>query len=596
MIKKITAVLTALTICAGCTVLPNFSTFSAYESVVSAAAKNDSFTPSDWVPYDYDSAISWLNTHGPACVKDNLVVLVYKSASDPNTKNVVTEAEPVYHKVLERSSDSEFSMAAGKTGTYEVMIFSPKEDLSVTLNRINYTFSADKNGNVTQTDWYSWVPDCFTEFGQFKTGAPLFIKNGYVVFCNTSTGGTGYSWINTLGDEDVKLEISSCCSTVYDDFYGRSGGAVNYVDVYKPLHDGIIELEWVYACSWDIDGTKFKKNRIVIEVSDNCSVVKDITASYDTKPDISFDMKIFSLIDTGRNYILDDDKLHAVLKESPSAFITSDEELKEFYSNAGLNPDKCGYDEEFFEKNDLLVNLDIDSSGGDAFKGEYAKYNKKTLEVYYSEEVNYRNILCDTEYLVVLEAAVAKNSINADNIIWKCIPTQGEAPVYLKDYDTGKILYFGEDTVGLLAKIGYKTGKFDITGDEEWIWSTPLYYLGNAFEAPVKTELADYMDATKMELSIEEGTIPEGWYLPEDGIKTEKYDNNSMCITVSLKKLVKHDANGDGKFNVLDLIAMQRWMLGYEDAAADTLALDMNDDDKITIIDFVMMKNALLEF
>lgn len=58
--------------------------------------------------------------------------------------------------------------------------------------------------------------------------------------------------------------------------------------------------------------------------------------------------------------------------------------------------------------------------------------------------------------------------------------------------------------------------------------------------------------------------------------------------------LIKGDVNADGKFNSSDLLALQKYMLGNEKSVSDISAADFSEDGIINIIDFCLVKEALL--
>ncbi|MDE6088748.1 MAG: leucine-rich repeat protein [Oscillospiraceae bacterium] len=73
----------------------------------------------------------------------------------------------------------------------------------------------------------------------------------------------------------------------------------------------------------------------------------------------------------------------------------------------------------------------------------------------------------------------------------------------------------------------------------------------------------------------------------------EKYERNFVSLGTA-PEILTGDANKDGEFNILDVIVLQKWLLG-----AGTLpnwkAVDFNQDGMITIFDFVLAKKYYLE-
>ncbi|MDE6777294.1 MAG: dockerin type I repeat-containing protein, partial [Oscillospiraceae bacterium] len=59
-------------------------------------------------------------------------------------------------------------------------------------------------------------------------------------------------------------------------------------------------------------------------------------------------------------------------------------------------------------------------------------------------------------------------------------------------------------------------------------------------------------------------------------------------------EILTGDANKDGEFNILDMIVLQKWLLGAGDLP-NWQAVDFNQDGMITIFDFVLAKKYYLK-
>lgn len=94
-------------------------------------------------------------------------------------------------------------------------------------------------------------------------------------------------------------------------------------------------------------------------------------------------------------------------------------------------------------------------------------------------------------------------------------------------------------------------------------------------------------------------------YIDSDGEWTTNentiYGNAAMIfLTASMMsqnapEQVRGDVNADGKFNVSDAVALQKWLLGVPDTAlADWRAGDFCEDDRLDVSDLCLMKRELL--
>ena len=62
-----------------------------------------------------------------------------------------------------------------------------------------------------------------------------------------------------------------------------------------------------------------------------------------------------------------------------------------------------------------------------------------------------------------------------------------------------------------------------------------------------------------------------------------------------IQKLVTGDVNSDGKFNIADVVLLQKWLLTVPDIQlADWRAADINGDERLNVFDLCLMRRALL--
>ncbi len=99
------------------------------------------------------------------------------------------------------------------------------------------------------------------------------------------------------------------------------------------------------------------------------------------------------------------------------------------------------------------------------------------------------------------------------------------------------------------------------------------------------------------------------WGLSEDGVHPNSegyeamrklwaetmYENVYKNLSAeSDESFVKGDVNSDGEFDVADVVAMQKWILGVNSAElSDWKAGDLCEDNKLNVFDMIMMKRLL---
>jgi hypothetical protein len=80
---------------------------------------------------------------------------------------------------------------------------------------------------------------------------------------------------------------------------------------------------------------------------------------------------------------------------------------------------------------------------------------------------------------------------------------------------------------------------------------------------------------------------------------TIKFDNENPLSTNRLQLTVEMpdgDVDADGKFTVSDAIALRKWMLAVSDAKlVDRKAGDLNNNNRIDVLDLCLMKKKLLD-
>ncbi|MDE7093848.1 MAG: leucine-rich repeat protein, partial [Oscillospiraceae bacterium] len=89
--------------------------------------------------------------------------------------------------------------------------------------------------------------------------------------------------------------------------------------------------------------------------------------------------------------------------------------------------------------------------------------------------------------------------------------------------------------------------------------------------------------------TISEAAVIYGYENSTAQAYAEKYDRNFISLT----EMLTGDANGDGEFNILDIITLQKWLLGTGDLP-NWQAVDFNQDGIINIFDLVLAKKYYL--
>lgn len=86
------------------------------------------------------------------------------------------------------------------------------------------------------------------------------------------------------------------------------------------------------------------------------------------------------------------------------------------------------------------------------------------------------------------------------------------------------------------------------------------------------------------------------WFIRTDGSVWRYCFETQEAVQMSpTENAVAYDVNCDGSFNVADLVALQRWLLGNADATlGNWRAADLNGDMKVDVFDLCMMRKAII--
>ena len=130
----------------------------------------------------------------------------------------------------------------------------------------------------------------------------------------------------------------------------------------------------------------------------------------------------------------------------------------------------------------------------------------------------------------------------------------------------------------------------------EWMYTGPIYLVSE--NPAVFTDFGKWFDADYFDfmLKVNEQT---GYTVPDDYKEITKYSNGSYDITLKVQKTGAVKPNGDisndGSFSVVDVIALQKWLLcvpGTE--TANWRAADFDGNGVLDVFDLAFMKRALL--
>ncbi|MBP0960621.1 MAG: hypothetical protein J5864_00595, partial [Oscillospiraceae bacterium] len=274
------------------TALNNIPALSAEEQ---AAAVN---LP-EWVPSNFKEALDFRNRYGATHIEDGFLCVLFTernshSEEDEDQYSVIegTMVEDgsgikeehglvtmeLYHHTftsdeLDLPSGPQFEVVvykAKKAGEFNVRLFDKALENTDCIMP-SYSFSASDKLEITETDLHAWIPDCSTEFENYKHkyGEVGTYEGKYLTFCMESNAGTPYNWTDFGNNTEGGIlgnYGSFDCSPV--NAVPLEGGKINTINVYFPEKDGPATVSWKLAKT-------FGDEEIIETLSANCVITDD---------------------------------------------------------------------------------------------------------------------------------------------------------------------------------------------------------------------------------------------------------------------------------------------------------------------------------
>ena len=525
-----------------------------------------------WIPNDLASTVAFRNAYGTTHIEDGLICLVWKEELPDDTETDANTTERYVLKTNNASAEllhqTSFSLPY-ENSQYAVYVYKPmkKGDFEVTLLdtglntdqkgykvKYNYSFSINNKLEVTETDIYSWLPDCSEEYSAYsKENGTVSIHNNYIVFCLTSIPQFGDNWgpDSTNKYENAKLCASSSCTMEAAEMY--VDGSIDMVYAYRAFNDGREIIKWTRTSGARPD----QQEPTPYTLTADCAI-------FDDAQSILFaDITRISFID------YDTGKLIPVPVDGETFMITPTIALKNEKDGSNIY------------YTDLAVNADSNPFYWDCspYKNaaifEIALGNCKLLDGYslpqnYKRSRDFENGARDVVFFMQ-KKGIINNTYTAN--------------VTLLDYDTGKPIPISNDTDFMFVDPSYIGGIGTDEGVIAKMTSNPCKVENLPFDG------YDLAFPQYYNYPLKEGTNQ----VASEYRKMKQNENGGYDVTYRLKFVPDGDITGDRRFNAEDLTEMQKWLLGDPKAnAGNWKGVDYNNDDKLDSRDYALMKQAYI--
>ena len=287
----------------------------------------------DWIPRNFNDAYNLHEEYGPTHTEGDLVCLVrVTSDGDAAAEPVLCEAsegsglietkvyplelpeepkeedfeshadyfeayrtyENTLHALGLNSNHPEETMGALKWySSVSVIRLQPEGTASVRFTekaKNTYTFAADADGKVTETDIFGWLPDCITEYRAYQQEHPDFsLHNGLILYCGRTSGSTGYV-LDIMQEGSAKLELmltSGCSPTLLNPYI--AGNSSYFINVYRPVTAGTVQMSAKSYKPWNPDEEHSDTQTAYYQVTEEGVSETEATASANLSGDCNAD-------------------------------------------------------------------------------------------------------------------------------------------------------------------------------------------------------------------------------------------------------------------------------------------------------------------
>ena len=534
-----------------------------------------------WIPNDLDSAIRFRDEFGGTHIDDGLICIVFK---EQNEKIPDGEPRGMLRYILEDESDNCMLLKREVYGSkdsdynYEVLVYTPlnKGDFEVTLTdtwpqypsdiyypdgKITYTFSttADPDALSTkETDIYSWLPDCFTEYCFYvNSNGSVSRKDNNVVLCLESDLGASHEWCVTPGNMDTSIIDYLCESSCNEESDKLLDGGIQYrIVVYHAKKDGHATISYDYIQN---NGLVYRPDEVEKRLVADCQIIDNAQTVL-----FSGDMRV-KLVDYKTGELIPVDK-----EKAPSIWTNISYNTPEGKMSTGPIYE--------IEENPIILrnissflNADSVSFGlrsADFPKGYRLPGNDESSG-YYNGTIIPDDYMTVTRYENGSSDVIFRLSNEKD-------PSAGETKITFYDADTGELLDISKEITIMkeLMKDPFPVESYSIESNPATIDSGSFYDPSWRYTINTRTKAGSYSSPV---------------------FKVTSENDKLTELSCTLKFTPNGDANGDGKLSIADATLFQKWLMGGSDLTiAEWKSVDFCHDNKLDIFDFCLMRQKLI--
>ncbi len=631
--KKLSAFLTALTICSSMTVgtVSNAVVFADETVIQPGSEEVVDMYDIDWVPKNFNDALEFYNTHGKTYIKEtpegSIICTVflldnsytYQTNYDSGCYNVI--AGDVYES---ETADFRIAVTAylASEGTMNISHIGKYNDNIVDQTELSFETAAD--GTVTEKDWFSFIPDCETEFDAFiEQYGKVSIHGKYVVYCDIVgySAGMDIDFSQTgEGKLDQVFESTASEQTAEPIAPGTPSKEIR---VYCPSHSGNVTATWLNSQLWDPDcefGTAEIRNFVIDENLD-ITMADDITESVPSWIPRNFEDALKFDNRYGRTHVFGE---YICTVQKKDAWVDDGTEYATEDAGSTVNMNDCvvfqktydftwpeepvpsdyATDEEYMEAHYNYINklseLGVSQSYKEYFEHCYFNYEVTVYRVTEPGTLSFNWLYMNPQTNVVYDQDNFSFERSEDGTVTET-DYYGWLPDCVEEFDNFRIKH-GTTSV----QNGYIVYCDDVCYDGGF--DIALTQSGNGavesvLDYNVSKTLVEPLDGgmgctIKLYKPTASGNITMDWlnsqlWDPDCEDATHVIQNytisDDMQITADSNI---GDCNLNGSMGIEDAVAMKKWLLSRNNDVLCSNA-DLNNDGKINVFDFTILKRWL---
>ena len=589
----------------------------------------------EWIPNDFDSAMDFCNTYGATKVDKDTICIV---RNVPDTCRMNADITPVFNtdaradsnyeshiysfdfklpEAPDKSDEKAYANYLREMKKYEfagindsssvgfhyeaLVILNNAADgfnVKVSLENpdtdkplpddIKYSFTK-QDGELVQTDIYSWLPDSIPEFNAFrKENGNISFRDGRLIYCDSINYSTGAK-MDTEQTGTGRLDIAMTEHPHYDYVMQPTGNPTYFINIYQGGAEGDVDITFKSGIPWAPAETH-RALTASVHVDENMNITTRTNSLPDWIPQDHESAVAFSN-EHGTSFVRDG----IICFVRPLYLDSADRYPVRFEGSAAKDIKSF----EVFNK--TFVHPEINYKGYIVTAYDIPKDSDLTVDLMYSYNKEKERLLNSYSFQKDSSGYVTQT----DKFFW--------LPDSVDEFNR-----YYEKNGSFSIQDGYIMYCTDLVLSKSEGLSIKTEGSGSVIEEYSKTIKKDYHSidssepkdenyhAVKLLKPTKAGsvklTIVRSAYIQGKGF-TSTDESAYFRITDDLKIIpaekeelmtnIKGDCNGDGILGISDAVSLQRWLLGKGGLSEFGMA-DINGDGTVDVFDLIAVKKQLL--